>query len=174
MGLDDLWRVQLALTLVALVLTLFVGGVVTLLSYAAWRWALSMLVKGRAVSTPRLLSVVALAFAGLPLAYTLGILFSFPGIFAGAGLLVTLALALGALVHAAFREESIRHLNADGQLADSLARLDQWERPAWFRHAGRVAMPSFTGATRLRTLKRAATVAFVWMVPLVVLQIVRS
>jgi hypothetical protein len=174
MGLDDLWRVQVALTLVALVLTLFVGGVVTLLSYAAWRWALLMLVKGSAVGTARLLSVLALGFAGLPLVYTLGVMSSFPGYLALAGLVLTLALALAALVHAAFRDESIRHLSADGELAETVARLDPWERPVWLREAGRLALPSFMGVTRRRALKRAAMVAFVWMVPLVLLQIVRS
>jgi hypothetical protein len=174
MGLDDLWRVQLALALLALFLTLVVGSLVTLLSYVAWRWSLSKLVKRQAVATARLLSVPALGFAGLPVAYTLGLLTSFPGALAVAALLLVLALALAALVHAAFRDESIRHLSGDRELAETVVALDEWERAAWLREAAGLALPSFTGTTKHRTLKRAATVAVVWMIPLVLFHIVRS
>lgn len=174
MALDDLWRAQLALALVAFLFTLFVSGSVTLLSYGAWRWALLMLVRGRSVGRARLLSVPALSFAGLPLAYTLGLMVSFPGLFGTAGLLFVLALALVALVHAAFRDESIRHLSGDQQLAETVARLDEWERAGWLREAGRLALPTLTGATKRRTFKRAATVALVWIVPFVILRVIRS
>jgi hypothetical protein len=174
MGLDDLWRFQVVLAVFALSLTLFVSGLATLLSYGAWRWSLSLLVNGRGVVTARVLSVPALGFAGLPMAYTLALITSFPGFLGTAALLLVLALALAALVHAAFRDESIRHLSGDRELADTIGRLDEWERAAWLQDAGRLALPSLTGTTKRRTLKRAATVAFVWTTPLVLFHIARS
>jgi hypothetical protein len=162
--------------MLALLVTLFVGGAAALFSYIAWRWALSMLVKGRAVGIARLLSMPALGFAGLPLAYTLGVAPSFarPVGLGALLLLLLLLLALAALVLAAFRDECIRRLSGDQELAEGIARLDHWERAGWLRGAGRQVLPSFTGTTRQRTMKRAAIVAFVWTIPIVLFHIARS
>src|SRR5688572_8261537 len=157
MGLDDLWMVGLAVPLVALFVTLLVSGSATLLSYGAWKWSRSLLAKGRGVSASRVASVLALAVTGLPPAYTLRLILSFPGFLGVAGLLLVLALALAALVHAAFRDESIRAMGADRELAEKLAALEVWEREVWLRDAGRAAFPAFAGTTKRRALKHAAT-----------------
>jgi hypothetical protein len=169
MGLDDLGRLQHVLPLLALLLALLVGGPATLLSYGAWRWSLSLLVNGRGLRASRVASVLALLLMGLPTAYTLALVAAIPGPFGVAGLLVVLAFTVLALVHAAFRDEAIRALGADQELAEKLASLDVLEREAWLLGAGRGSLPSFAGTTRRRTLKHAATAALVWLVPFALL-----
>jgi hypothetical protein len=173
MGLDDLPRLQLALPLLALLVALLVDGPATLLSYGAWKWSLSLLSKGQGGRVSRLASMLALALTGLPAAFTLAMVAGLPGPLGVAGLLVVLALALLALVHAAFRDESIRAAGDDRDLAKKLAAMEVWERAAWLRGAGRTSLPSFTGTTKRRTLKHAATAALVWLAPFALLPLVR-
>jgi hypothetical protein len=172
MGLDDLPRLQLALPLVALFFGLLVDGPATLLSYGAWKWALLLLGQGQGVRVSRVASILALALTGLPTAFTLALLVAIPGPLGVAGLLVVLALALLALVHASFRDESIRAMGEDQELKEKLGSMEVWERAAWLRGAGRASLPSFTGTTKRRTLKHAATAALVWLAPFVLLSLV--
>jgi len=166
MGLDDLGTLQFFLPMLAFLLTLIISGPATLLSYGAWKWSLSRLANGRSVRASRVASLLALVLTGLPTAYTLALMVSLLGPWGVLGLLLVLALALLALVHAAFRDESIREMGADPELAENLARLPEVsDRQAWLRDAGRAALPSFAGATKSQTLKRAATVALFWLVP---------
>jgi hypothetical protein len=173
MGLDDLGWVEFAVPVLALLITLLVSGPATLLSYGAWKLSRSLLAKGHGVSVSRVASVLALAVTGLPITYTLALVLSFPGFLGVAGLLLVLTLALVALVHAAFRDESIRTMGADQELAEKLAPLEVWEREVWFREAGRNALPSFTGTTRRRALKRAATAALLWIAPYALFFLIR-
>jgi hypothetical protein len=174
MGLDDLPRLQHVLPLLALMVTVLVSGPATLLSYGAWRWSLARLAQGHRVGGARVGSVVALALTGLPTAYSLALVAAIPGLWGVAELLVVLALALLALVHAAFRDETIRAMNEDPALSEKLAALDVWERAAWLRGAGRAALPTFAGTTKRRTLKHAAMAGLVWFMPFAILPLARG
>ena len=103
MGLDDLGVLKLVLPMLALLLTLFVSGPATLLSYGAWKWSLSELVKGHGLRASRGASVLALVVAGLSAAYTLWVLVlllvAFPGHLGVAAMLPVLAIVFLALVH---------------------------------------------------------------------------
>jgi hypothetical protein len=177
MGLDDLGVLKLVLPLLALLLTLFVSGPATILSYGAWKWSRSELVKGHGLQAPRVASVLALVVTGLPAAYAIWLLvlllLAFPGHLGVAAMLPVLAIVLLALVHAAFRAESIREIAENLELAENLSRLpDVAVREAWLSDAGRAALPSFAGTTKRRALKRAAKVALAWVVPMLLLLLV--
>jgi hypothetical protein len=161
MGLDDLDGFVMGLMILPIALTLVLSGPVTIVSYAAWRWALSRIASQKGTAPARALSVSCLILTALPPVYAFGFVLGV----APTAALVLMQLAVtvaGAvpLVHAAFRDQSIAEASSDSKLRESLASVPYaaGRQGLILVTAREHAYPRFAGATRRRALRNALVV----------------
>lgn len=161
MGLHDLDGFVMGLMLLPVALTLVLSGPATILSYAAWRWALHRIASRQSTAPARALSVLCLILAALPPVYAFGFVLGIvPTVEFVLMQLAITAASVVPLVHAAFRDQSIVEASSDSKLRESLASIPYaaGRQRLIVVTAREQAYPRFAGATRRRALRNALIV----------------
>jgi hypothetical protein len=165
MGLDDLPRFVAALFLAFALFSVFIGGGTIVASFLAWKWSVRLVAAGRSASPARVMNAIVLAASALPAGLGFApMLASRPS----PGSLVLFAVLGGcsllATVHAAYREECIRRLRENLDLAQNLESIPyaagRDERIRQVLEASNVT--DFSGAARRRALVRSLCVVAAW------------
>lgn len=130
-----------------------------------WRWALLRLGSGKTVAEPRIASLMVLFVTGFPASLMVG---AIRGGAAGVSLLILLVegACFAALIHAAYRTESIREVGENSELASALTDVPHEANRNFnvLKRAKELGLPTFTGPLRRRALLIAAAVAVGWIV----------